>query len=281
MTKFKLFRIAALTGALSFAFNSAAQAERLTVRLDFIPVGFHTAMHLANEKGWFAREGLEVDIQDGTGSLNTIQLVGSGQVDVGQVQLGVMAIAREKGIPVKSFAGFVRKSDLGVIVPRDSGIKTVKDLKGKKLLCFSASPWAPFIGNFLAKGGLDSSSVEISMVPPATMASVYMAKGADGIMTVEPFGLPIVEKMRPSTSIRLADYGINFPSYGLIATETTIANRKDALAKFAKVQIETWEYIWSGHVDEAVDALIKARPNIKLDRDVVRGQLEFNKSLFI
>lgn len=280
MTKFQPFRIVALTGALAFAFNHAAQAEPLTVRLDFIPVGFHAAMHLAKEKGWFAREGLEVDIQDGTGSLNTIQLVGSGQVDVGQVQLGVMAIAREKGVPVKSFAGFVRKSDLGVIVPRDSGMKTVKDLKGKKLLCFSASPWAPFIDNFLAKGGLDRSSVEISMVPPATMVAVYMSNGADGIMTVEPFGLPIVEKTRPSTSIRLADYGINFPSYGLIATETTIANRKDALAKLAKVQIETWEYIWNGHVDEAVDALIKARSNIKLDRDVVKGQLESYRSLF-
>jgi NitT/TauT family transport system substrate-binding protein len=273
------FRLAGLIGAFGFVFSSAAQAESLTVRLDFIPVGFHAAMHLAKEKGWFAREGLEVDIQDGTGSLNTIQLVGAGQVDVGQVQLGVMAISREKGVPVKSFAGFVRKSDLGVIVPRDSGMKTVKDLKGKKLLCFSASPWAPFIDNFLAKGGLDRSSVEISMVPPATMAAVYMSNGADGIMTVEPFGLPIVEKARPSTSIRLADYGINFPSYGLIATETTLTQKKDALAKLAKVQVETWEYIWNGHVDEAVDALIKARSNIKLDHDIVKGQLEFNRSL--
>lgn len=280
MTRLTFIRIAAFVGAFSLVLGGVGRAETLTVRLDFIPVGFHAAMHLAKEKGWFAREGLDVDIQDGTGSLNTIQLVGSGQVDVGQVQLGVMAIAREKGVPVRSFAGFVRKSDLGVIVPRDSGIKTVQDLKGKKLLCFSASPWAPFIDNFLAKGGLDRSTVEISMVPPATMAAVYMSKGADGILTVEPFGLPIVEKTRPSTSVRLADYGINFPSYGLIATEETIAKRKDALAKLAKVQIETWEYIWNGHEDEAVDALIRARSHIKLDRDVVRGQLEINRDLF-
>ncbi len=282
MYGFKQLRVraAGLVSALALMLAGGAQAEPLTVRLDFIPVGFHAAMHLAKEKGWFAKEGLEVDIQDGTGSLNTIQLVGSGQIDVGQVQLGVMAIAREKGVPVKSFAGFVRKSDLGVIVPKDAGIKTVKDLKGKKLLCFAASPWAPFIDNFLAKGGLDRSSVEISMVPPATMAAVYMSNGADGIMTVEPFGLPIVEKKRPSESVRLADYGINFPSYGLIATEKTLAQRKEALAKLAKVQVETWEYIWNGHVDEAVDALIKARSNIKLDRDVVKRQLELNRPLF-
>src|SRR5262249_60199396 len=79
--------------------------------------------------------------------------------------------------------------------------------------------------------------------------------------------------------MRVPDYGINFPNYGLIAAEQTIANRRDALAKLAKVQVATWEYIWGGHEDEAVAALISARSNIKLDRDVVKGQLMINKPL--
>jgi len=82
--------VTTLVGIIALNAAGVARAERLSVRLDFIPVGFHAAMHLANQKGWFAREGLELEIQDGTGSLNTIQLVGSGQIDVGQVQLGVM-----------------------------------------------------------------------------------------------------------------------------------------------------------------------------------------------
>jgi NMT1/THI5 like len=92
MRKYTWFRmsIASLAGIFALNAGGLARAERLTVRLDFIPVGFHAAMHLAKEKGWFAREGLEIEIQDGTGSLNTIQLVGSGQIDVGQVQLGVI-----------------------------------------------------------------------------------------------------------------------------------------------------------------------------------------------
>jgi NitT/TauT family transport system substrate-binding protein len=264
----------------SIGTSLSAKAEPLSVRLDFAPVGFHAAMHLAKVKGWFAREGLDVDIQDGTGSLNTIQLVASNQVDVGQVQLGVMAIAREKGLPLKSFAGFLRKGDLAVLVPRGSDIKTVSDLKGKKLVCFTASPWAPFVDPFLAKGGLDRKSVDVEMVAPTAMAPLYVAKEADGIMTVEPAYVPIVEKARPAQTIRLADYGIDFPSYGLIATESTIERKREALAKLAKVQIETWEYIWNGHVDEAVQAIIDDRPNIKLDPEVIRGQLVLNKPFF-
>lgn len=272
--------VAFLLGFPVLTWAGPGHAEPLSVRLDFSPVGFHAAMHLAKVKGWFSREGLDVDIQDGTGSLNTIQLVASGQADVGQVQLGLMAIAREKGLPVKSFAGFLRKGDLAVLVPRDSGISSIADLKGKKLVCFSASPWAPFIDPFLAKGGLNRQSVDVEMVAPTAMAPLYVAKQADGIMTVEPAYVPIVERSRPAQTIRLADNGINFPSYGLIATEAVLAAKKDALAKLAKVQVEAWNYIWNGHVNEAVQAVIDDRPNIKLDPEVIRGQLELNKPFF-
>lgn len=268
------------SAVLSTAAGAAKALEEVSVRLDFSPVGFHAAMYLAKEKGWFAREGLNVQIQDGTGSLNTIQLVAAGQIDIGQIQLGLMAIALEKKLPVKSFAGYLRGSDLAVMVPRDSSINTPADLEGKKILCFNASPWAPFIDSFLKKGGLDRKSVDITMVSPSTMVSLYSAKGADGFMSVEPYAVPVVENTRPAKTIRMADYGIHFPSYGLIASDKTLRERKEMLRKFNKVQIETWEYIWKGHEDEAVQALIKQHPGMNLDPVVLKAQLELNRDLF-
>jgi NitT/TauT family transport system substrate-binding protein len=265
--------------AAAVAACGLARAEKLTVRLDFQPVGFHSAMHLAKEKGWFQREGLEVEIEDGAGSTNTVQLVGAGHFDVGQVVLGVMASARAKGLPVKSFAGFLRKGDLAVMVPQGSSIKTIADLKGKKIVCFAGSAWVPFIDAFLAKGNLDRTTVDVQMVSPPTMYSLYSAGVADGFMSVE-FMKTVVEKQRPTHSIRLADFGINYPSYGLMATDKNIAERRDALAKLAKVQIETWEYIWKGNVDEAVQALLKARADKKLDFAIMKDQLELTRVLF-
>ena len=275
-----LARTAVMIAAAALAISQSARAaDKLAVRLDFQPVGFHSAMHLAKAKGWFAREGLEVDIQDGAGSLNTIQLVASGQFDVGQVVLGVMAIARARDLPVKSFAGFMRKGDLAVMVPANSGIKTLADLKGKKLVCFNGSAWVPFIDAFLAKGQLDRQSVNIQMVAPPAIYTLYSTGDADGFLSVE-FMKTLVEKTRPASSIRLADHGINYPGYGLITREETLAKRKDALARFAKVQVETWEYIWKGHVDEAVDALLKARAGLSLDRSMMKAQLELTRPFF-
>lgn len=270
-----------LAAAAAFVLGGRVQAaEKLTVRLDFSPVGQHAAMHLAKVKGWFEREGLDIDLQDGTGSLNTIQLVASGQIDVGQVQLGSMAIARSKGLPVTSFAGFMRKGDLAVMVPRDSHIDTLQDLKGKKLLCFTASPWAPFIDPFLAKGGLDRKTVDVEMVSPPAMGALYSKGDADGFLSVEPYAVPLVEKTRPAKTIRLADYGISFPSYGFMTTDDTLKKRKETLAKLVKVEIETWEYIWNGHVAEAVRAIMQDRPGINLDPEILTPQLELSRPFF-
>jgi NitT/TauT family transport system substrate-binding protein len=259
---------------MALAGTAASAQEALTVRMDFIAWGTHAAMHLANEKGWFKEAGLDVTVQDGTGSGNTIQLVAAGQVDVGQVQLGVMAIAKEKGADLVSIAGWFRKSDLAVLVDRESDIKTGADLKGKSIVNFNGSPWSPYIDSFLKSYGLSETDVSIVAVAPPALMSTYTAKQADTVMTTAPFGLPIIETARPSRAILMADAGIAFPSYGLIVRRETLEAKAEALNKLVDVQVRAWEYIYDGHVDEAVDAMIAQRPGLKLDPAVLKGQIE-------
>jgi len=257
-----------------------AFADMLTVRLNFSPWGVHAGMHLAEAKGWFDEAGLDVDLQDGKGTINTIQLVGSGQVDVGQVQLGLMALARENGLPLKSFAGWARRGDLAVLVDVNSDIESVADLEGKKLVTFTASPWVPYIDNFLAAGGLTRDDVSILMVAPPAMVGTYASGEADGFMTVGPFGLPLASKSRPAKQILMDDAGVTFPSYGLIAQESTLEERHDELAGLAQVQQRAWEYIFEGNVEEAADAIISGRPDGNLNRDVLIGQIEAYRDFF-
>lgn len=277
---YKKMHVTALAIGLSMAGSLSATAEELTVRLDFSPWGVHAAMHLAQQKGWFADEGLDIAIQDGKGTSNTIQLVGTGNVDVGQVQLGLMALARENGLPLKSFAGFVRRSDMAVLVDASSKIRTVEDLKGTDLVSFTASPWVPYINSFLENGGISKDDLSILMVAPPAMVGTYVSGAADGFMTVGPFGLPLVAQTRPARQILMADYGVTFPSYGLIALEDTLETRSDELAKLATIQQRAWTYIFDGHIDEAVDAIIAARPDNGLNPDVLRGQITSYRPFF-
>jgi len=273
--------ISVLCSVLLAAITHASQAaERVTVRLSFTPQADHAALHLAKDKGWFSREGFDVDIQDGTGSLNAIQLVASDQIDIAQVQLGGMAIALEKKLPVKSFAGFMPVGDFVVLVPRDSGINTPADLKGKKILSFTGSPGSIFIDSFLSRVKLDRKSVDVTMVAPGAMYNLYSAGQADGLVTLGWYGLPLVEKTRPSKAFLLSDLGVHFPSYGLVASHKTLEGRKDMLRRFTRQQIETWDYIWKGNLDEAVQAFLKQRPGMKLEPDVLKAQIELIRPHF-
>ncbi len=277
--RFASLMACAAIGAAAWAMPASA-AESLLVRLDFSPWGMHGAMHLAKQKGWFKEQGLDVEIQDGTGTINTLQLLAAGRVDVGQVSVGTMAVAKENGLDLISIAGFARTGDLAVMLDEKLGVKSPQDLKGKKIVCFTTSPWAPFIEPYLQANGLKKGEVEIVMVAPSAMVSTYASGNADGFMSQAPFGQPMVKKTRPASALLLADSGISFPSYGLVSTPAMLSSKRDAIKKLVQVQLRAWNYIYDGHIEEAVQAILAERPNAKLDADVLRGQLEAYRAFF-
>jgi NitT/TauT family transport system substrate-binding protein len=276
-------RFAAVIGSLLLAASSAhAQPlEKLKVRMDWTPWGVQAAMHLAQQKGWYKAAGLDVELEDGNGSVTTVQIVGNGdQFDVGHAALASMMIARDKGLPVKAVAVFARDSDIGLLVPKDGGIKGPADLKGKKVVYTAGSLEAPFIDAFLAAGGLKRTDVELLNVDAASKAATYAAGRADAGFSTIPFFLPVVSQTRPSSAVRFADYKLNTPSFGLFTSESKLATKKAAISKFASVVAATWTYIFEGHEDEAVAAIIAQRPQARLDKAVLRGQIDSLKGFF-
>jgi NitT/TauT family transport system substrate-binding protein len=254
--------------------------EKLTMRLEWTAWGGHGPLFLAQQKGWLKEAGLEVDIQDGNGSNTTVQLVGSGQFDVGHASLAAMMIGRDKGLPLKAFAVFLRKNDLGLLIPADSDIHTPKDLAGKKLIYTAGSFEAPFLDTFLAAGGLKRDQVDLLSVDASSKIGLYATGHADGVFTSIVNVQPAVAKARTSRAIPFADYGLPAPSLGLFATEETIKKRGAALKKLSNVLVGAWAYVMNGHEEEAVQALIKARPQAKLNADVLRAQIQLTEKFF-
>lgn len=268
----------AMWGLAAVALSASAWAqnpEPLRVRLDWTPWGGHGAFHLAQQKGWYQQAGLDVSLEDGNGSVTTVQIVGAGDsFDVGHAALASVMIAREKGMPVKAVAVFARQSDIGLLVPAEAGITAPAQLKGKKVAYTAGSLEAPFIDAFLAAGKLKKSDLELINVDAAGKASTYAMGRADAAFSTIPFFLPVVSQNRPSSAVRFADFGLNMPSFGLFANESKLAARGEAIARFASVTARAWEYIYAGHQDEAVSAILQQRPQARLDKTVLRGQID-------
>jgi NitT/TauT family transport system substrate-binding protein len=271
---YRFLRTSTVVAALvSSLIGGAAAEDRLRVRLDWTPWGSQAPLHFAQQAGLFKKHQLDVTLEDGNGSVATVQIVGNGEYDLGHASLAPMAIARSKGLPVKAIAGFIRQNDIGLLVPKDSGIKSPADLKGKKIAFTAGSLEAPFIDRFLAAGNLKRSDVELLNVDAAGKAGMYMAGRTDAAFSSVPFFLAVAATQRPSDAVRFADYGLQFPSFGLFATEKSIAEKREALRRFASVVSGAWAYILDGHADDAVKAIINARPQAKLNPAVLQEQI--------
>ncbi len=254
--------------------------EHLSVQLPFQPAGSDAAVFLIAENGWAKKAGLDLDLLDGRGSASAIALVAAGQSDVGQGELGPAAVAIDKGAPIKAIAGWAQRPAISVFVDKDGPIKTPQDLRGKSITLIATSPWVPVLDTFLKHAGLQRSDVTLMFVDPSAMFATYSSRRADTMMAIGPYELPIVDPKRPSRTMDAADYGLITPGSGMFARESTIAAKHDALVKLIKLEIDAWNYIYAGHQDEAVQAIIKQRPNGKFNPSVLRGQIDAYHAYF-
>jgi NitT/TauT family transport system substrate-binding protein len=171
--------------------NSAALAK-LTVAA--IPIVDVAPIYLGRQKGFFAEQGLEIEIQSTQGGAATVPGVLSGQFQFGFANMVSLLIAHTKGLPVKVLAaGNASTGKAGadfnaIVVPAGSPIKTAKDLEGKTV----ASNNLNNIGDVtmrvsVRKAGGDPSKVKFVELPFPDMPAALADHRLDATWIVEPF----------------------------------------------------------------------------------------------
>ncbi len=265
---------------LATSCGSSRAAEHLSFNMALQPAGSDAALFLSKSKGWLADAGIELKIEEARGSMNSIQMVAAGQFDIGQGEFGPLIVAVDRGAPIVAVAGWARKTDISIFLDKDSPAEHPRDLKGKSVALIANSPWTPVLDAFLKRIGMTRSDFNFMIVDSSALFGTYSSRRADTMMTIGPYVMPIVNPIRPSRTFDAADYGIVSPGTGVLVSRSTLANKKHALTAFMKEQIRAWTYIFDGHKDEAVAAIIKENPDAKLNPAVLRGQIDAYQRYF-
>ena len=248
-------------------------AEKFVVVMDWLPSWKHAAFHLAKVKGWYDEAGLDVQIDDGSGSTNTVTQTALNKCDMGLASLSAMAVARSKGSDVVAVAAIMRKNDLGMFVDKRLGITDPRQLAQKNAtIYFESTSFQSLFPPFFRNLGVDMAQVKLVPMSAATAIGTFLAGQGDALITTVPYVLPVMDAKRPSDTIMFADHGLPLPSHGLLVSRTTLEKRPDAIRKFLAVSGRAWQQVWHGNGREAIDALVAQRPNAKLD-----AELEFKR----
>src|SRR5271170_458288 len=126
-------RALVLSILLMLALGAGADAKDIRISLDWAWQGGQAPFALAEQAGLFKAEGLDVVIDRGNGSADTVTRVASGAYDVGFGDLGPM-VKLDAEQPDKALLAVLMlydRSPLCAIALAKSGIKTPKDLEGK------------------------------------------------------------------------------------------------------------------------------------------------------
>jgi NitT/TauT family transport system substrate-binding protein len=252
--------VAILTLAGTFSSPSQAADKVLYLLPSLASLPAFAPFMLAQYKGYYKAEDLEVEFQTGKGGTDVALQLGAGNADLGGGVGDTSIIVRPNGIPVKSVAVLGGRSLLFIAVRADSGIDSPKDLKGKTITTWSLqdTTYYSLLGT-LAAVGLTKDDVKIESVGPVGVWKLLVARQADAMGAV-PDWIASAEAAGAKLKIFAAqDYFPSMPQ-AIIASDKMIATKPDVIRRFVRATLKGMQYIMA-NPDTAADDYVKAVPN--------------------
>jgi NitT/TauT family transport system substrate-binding protein len=193
---------------------------------------------LAQARGYYAAEGLNVTFQAAKGGVDVAKQVGAGNAPIGGGIGDTPIIVRDNGIPVKAVAVLGGRSMTQIVARSDSGIKGPADLKGKTItaLSFQDTTYYALLGA-LASAGLTKNDVNAQAAGPQGVWQLFIAGKADAMASVPDWiGLARAEGM-DLTILPVENY---FPSMAqaIIASDELIASNPELIGKLVRATLK-------------------------------------------
>ena len=153
--------------------EAAAPADLTPIRvvLDWTPNTNHTGLYVALEKGWFAEEGLAVDIMQPPEDGGTLLLAAGGaEFSVGFQETMGPAIARDDALPIEAIAAIISHNTSGIMSLSDTGIASAKDLAGKRFATWETPLVTAIMRNVVENDG--GVFADVQMIPNAATDAI-------------------------------------------------------------------------------------------------------------
>jgi len=219
--------------------------ETISIMLDWYPNAVHSFLYAAQKNGYFAKQGLEVNIQMPADTNDALKLVAAGKVDLALSYQPQVLMARGENIPVKSIAAIVRHPLNHLMVPEGGSAKSPKDLVGKKVGYSSIPLYEAMMRTMIKHDGGDPQNVDMidvgfSFIPAIATNKVDAIIG--GFINHEQ--LLLAKEGQPMTAISPTDFGV--PDYNelvLVASEQGLTEKQALFKKFIAAITEGQQFV--------------------------------------
>lgn len=256
--------------------SGGAEKEKLkkvSVVLDWTPNTNHTGLYVAKEKGYFEKQGLDVDIIM-PGEAGADQLVASGKADFGVGYQEGVTQARVQDVPIVSIAAIIQHNTSGFAAPKDKGITKPEDFEGKTYGGWGSPVEEAVMGSIMKQEGADVKKVNFVNMGDTDFFTAVKRDIDFAWIFYGWTGIEAELRGEELDMMYVKDYSDKLDYYTPVLTtnESHIKDDPDTVKAFLKAATEGYEYSIE-HPDEAGKILLKEAPD--LDEELVMKSQEW------
>ena len=235
--KYLITAMAIMAATPSFA------ADKMTLLLDWFVNPDHGPIIIAEENGYFAEQGLEVEVIPPADPSLPPRLVAAGQADLAVSYQPQLHLQIHEGLPLKRVGTLVATPLNCLLVLKDGPIKSPADLKGKKVGFSVAGVEEAVLGAVLGKYGASTDDIELVNVNFSLSPSLMSGQVDAVIGAYRNFELNQMDiEGAPGTCFYIEEEGV--PSYDeLIYVANPETMDADKVARFIAATEKATQYI--------------------------------------
>ncbi|UOQ47015.1 ABC transporter substrate-binding protein [Gracilibacillus caseinilyticus] len=247
--------------------SSSEKMEDVTLVLDWTPNTNHTGLYVAQSKGYFEEQGMNVEIVM-PGEAGADQTVASGKAEFGISYQESVTEARVQDIPLVSIAAVIQHNTSGFASPVDKGITSPADFAGKTYGGWGAPVESAVIDSLMKQEGASVEDVDIVNMGNTDF---FTAVERDIDFAWIYYGWTGIEaelRGKELNMLYLTDYSENLDYYTPVITtnENMIEENPETIKKFVVAVSKGYQFA-TDNPDEAADILIEEVPD--LDEELV------------
>ncbi|MBS4205344.1 ABC transporter substrate-binding protein [Lederbergia citrea] len=247
--------------------------KKVSVVLDWTPNTNHTGLYVAQEKGYFKDEGLDVEIIM-PGEAGADALVASGKSEFGIGYQESITEARVQGVPIVSIGAVIQHNTSGFASMADKNIKTPKDFEGKTYGGWGAPVEKEVLSSLMSMEGADINKLDIVNMGDTDFFTAAKRDIDFAWIYYAWTGVEAELRGEDINMIYLTDYSDKLDYYTPVITtnEKMIKENPDTVTAFISAVSKGYNYAIENHED-AAEILIKAVPD--LDPALVKKSQEW------
>jgi NitT/TauT family transport system substrate-binding protein len=268
-------RLALLAGSVAAALAAAPALaqQKIDFILNWVPGGDHAPYYYAKKMGWYKDAGIDLNLEPGKGSAVAVQKVAAGANPIGLADMPNALTLRGKGADTVGVFNVYANSPQGLYWLKSSGIKSVKDLAGKKI-GNPAGDGARTIWPALAKAnGMDANSVTWVNIDANSKLAALKAHSIDATTSFYNIHHIFQKELGDDMGfVAWKDAGLNTYGNTVIVNGDYLKKNKPVVAAFVKVTQKAFAACVA-KPEPCVQALVEANGALQYENELQNWRL--------